>query len=122
MDNQNNNKGGLVNISKNILEGKIGPDEEVKKICIKNWDFNNDGKFTKDEAKRVTNLNKAFFLNTKIKDLNVLSFFENLKELNRNEFYYCRSLEQITLPLGLKTIGDSAFVKCKYYVSKGYKN
>ncbi len=88
-------------------------DEEVKKICIKNWDFNNDGKFTKDEAKRVTNLNKAFFLNTKIKDLNVLSFFENLKELNRNEFYYCRSLEQITLPLGLKTIGDSAFVKCR---------
>ena len=34
MDNQNNNKGGLVNISKNILEGKIGPDEEVKKIQI----------------------------------------------------------------------------------------
>ena len=32
MDNQNNNKGGLVNISKNILEGKIGPDEEVKKM------------------------------------------------------------------------------------------
>ena len=71
-------------------------DEEVKKICIRNWDFNNDGKFTKDEAKRVANLNKAFFFNTKIKDLNVLSFFVNLKDLNRNEFYCCRSLEQIT--------------------------
>ena len=88
-------------------------DEEVEKICIRNWDFNNDGKFTKDEATRVTNLNKAFFLNTKIKDLNVLSFFENLKELNRNEFYYCRSLEQITLPSGLRTIGDSAFANCR---------
>ncbi len=32
MDNQNNNKGSLVDISKNILEGKIGPDEEVKKM------------------------------------------------------------------------------------------
>lgn len=31
MDNQNDNKGGLVNLSKNILEGKIGPQEDVKK-------------------------------------------------------------------------------------------
>lgn len=34
MDNQDNNKasGGLVNISKNFLEGKIGPTEQVKKL------------------------------------------------------------------------------------------
>lgn len=34
MDNQDENKGkgGLANISKNLLEGKIGPDEEVKKM------------------------------------------------------------------------------------------
>ncbi len=32
MDNQDANKGGFVNISKNLLEGKIGPDEDVKKL------------------------------------------------------------------------------------------
>ena len=42
MDNQNNNKGGLVNISKNILEGKIGPDEEVKRMTDASGQMNED--------------------------------------------------------------------------------
>ena len=42
MDNQNNNKGGLVNISKNILEGTIGPDEEVKKMTDASGQMNED--------------------------------------------------------------------------------
>ena len=88
-------------------------DDEVKRICLAKWDYNNDGKFTKDEAKQVDNLNKAFRLNMKIRNLNILHYFENLRRLNSEEFYLCSSLEEISLPSGLVSIGDSVFVKCR---------
>lgn len=52
---------------------------------------------------------RAFY---RCKELKALKFPENLKEIERECFYFC-SLEEAVLPERLERIGDSAFFRCK---------
>ena len=52
---------------------------------------------------------QAFY---RCKELKVLKFPGNLKEIGRESFYFC-GLEELDLPERLERIGESAFFRCK---------
>ncbi len=93
-------------------------DEEVKKICVKNFDTDADGELSYDEAAAVTDLKSFFYGNTSITKFNELVHFKGLAELSsvsigygyfKGTFEGCTALQEITLPEELTSIGGSAF-------------
>lgn len=87
-------------------------DAEVKRICLENWDTNDDEELTIDEARSVTELNYKFKNNQTIKSFNELQCFTGLKSIKYAEFDGCTSLESIILPEGLEEIEDAPFGNC----------
>ena len=87
-------------------------DANVKKLCVENWDTNNDGKLSFNEAAVVTSLGTVFQGNTTIKKFPELYYFTSLTQLPDDAFNGCKSLTTIKLPKGLKTIGNRAFKGC----------
>ena len=91
-------------------------DEEVKRICVANWDTSGDGEISYKEAKAVTDLNKKFANNSIIESFDELQYFTGLKALNYDnggQFDNCEKLESITLPEGLEKIGEATFNYCR---------
>ena len=87
-------------------------DENVKAICVENWDTDGDGELSYSEASLVTNINKAFGYNESIQSFVELQYFIGLKELPEDAFYYCKNLKRITLPENITKIGIGAFRGC----------
>lgn len=134
-------------ISKNLIAGKaykfngvFDPnielinfkDPEVKRICVENWDTNNDGELSTLEAQVVTSLQGAFRKNKKIKSFDELMYFTSLggdyssKYIPDDyDFEGCTSLTSICLPYfgSLNnyniTIGWGAFSGCTSLVNVG---
>ena len=96
--------------NKNVIEFE---DPEVEKICTKNWDFDNDGFFTMEDAAMVSNLECAFKYNEVIKSFNELKYFTGLEILNESEFERCVNLESITLPEHLQILPSAFFTNCR---------
>ena len=98
-------------------------DENVKAICVENWDTNGDGELSKAEAAaveqlRVLNSDKTvysspFKSNTVITSFNEFQYFTGLTEVCDSAFYYCQNLESIIVPKNVKTIGVKAFNYCR---------
>lgn len=111
-------------------------DNEVKKICVQNWDLDKDGEISLMEAATVTNLEKAFKNNHSITAFPELEYFTGLKDIPEYAFYdctslrniqlpgqiqkidryafnFCISLNTITIPAGVTSIGDSNFYECE---------
>lgn len=102
-------------------------DDNVKAICLREWDFNGDGVFTEFEASRVdalTNFNTGdgqsliFVGNTIITRFNELSYFTGLETLV-NAFQSCGNLESVRLPAYFKGDISWAFYGCENLVSVG---
>lgn len=87
-------------------------DSEVQRICLENWDFNQDGKFTYGEAAEVADLGKAFKDNTKITSFSELYYFTSLYLLSDDAFAGCAKLSSLRLPKTLTSIGARAFQDC----------
>ena len=87
-------------------------DEEVKAICVNNWDTNGDGELSKAEAAAVKDLGEVFKSNDRIKSFNELQFFTGLTFIGSSAFYYCSGLTSITIPSSVTLIGSSAFYYC----------
>ena len=87
-------------------------DNEVKAICVANWDTNEDGELSYDEAAAVTDLGEAFSENEEIVSFNELQYFTGLTRIAREAFYGCINLEEIMLPEGLTIIGEESFSYC----------
>ncbi len=87
-------------------------DNAVKTICVSNWDTNDDGELTYDEAASVTSLGTVFRNNTSIQSFNELVNFTGLTSINNTAFFNCTSLQEITLPTNITTLGNSAFNGC----------
>lgn len=95
-------------------------DDEVKRIALGLWDTNGDGGITLEEAAKVTQLGTAisqagmpFNENQTIKSFNEFRFFTNCTSIMGGGVNYgafrSSSIEEITLPSSLKTIGAYAF-------------
>ena len=88
-------------------------DSKVEDICVKNWDTNDDGYLSYEEAAAVEVIDKesGFYVN-KIKTFNELQYFTGLKEIGESAFSGCSSLSSINIPDGVTSIGYSAFYNC----------
>ena len=110
-------------------------DENVKAICVANWDTNGDGELSYTEAAAVTSLQSSVYYspsvfngNTSIKSFDELQYFTGLTVINGTEdefynwtegcdFYGCDSLTSITIPNSVTSIGGYAFYGCRALTS-----
>ena len=84
-------------------------DENVKAICVVNWDTSGDGKLSKAEAAAVTALGAAFKKNNEITSFNELQYFTGLTKLDKWAFGNCHKLTSVTLPSTITEIDENAF-------------
>lgn len=97
-------------------------DEDVKAVCVKNYDVDGDGEVSYQEAEWVTYIPKYFFSGgsnysasyyDKFNTFDELQYFTNVVVIHDYAFYNCSKLTSITLPEGLLSIGYYAFYNCK---------
>ena len=87
-------------------------DEEVKAICVQNWDTDGDGELSKAEAAAVKDLGEVFKSNDRIKSFDELQYFTGLTIIGSSAFRYCFDLTSITIPSSVQSISSYAFGNC----------
>ena len=87
-------------------------DVNVKALCLANWDTNNDGELSIDEAAAVTDIGTVFNDNDVITTFNELSYFTGLTSIGDGAFYR-NSLTSVTIPNSVTSIGYYAFWACR---------
>ena len=87
-------------------------DENVKAICVANWDTNGDGELSYAEAAAVTNLGGVFNDNGDITSFDELQYFVNLTSIGDYAFYGCPGLISIEIPNTVTSFGNCAFDGC----------
>ena len=88
-------------------------DLAVKAVCCKNWDTNEDGELSYNEAESVISIDEAFSSNTSVIAFNEFKYFTSVSDIPNNAFKGCTNLWKITLPSSVSTIGEYAFSSCK---------
>lgn len=94
-------------------------DKYVQTVCLANWDFNEDGELTQDEAALVTDLGTLFQKNLNMRSFEELQYFTSLKHIADGAFTGCSSLQIVHLPSSIESLGEKAFGNCfnlKYLV------
>ncbi len=87
-------------------------DDEVKALCVANWDTNGDGELSKAEAAAVTDLSEVFRGHTTITSFDELQYFTGLVSIGNNAFYDCQGMISVIIPNSVTSIGDNAFIYC----------
>jgi len=88
----------------------------VKAICVANWDTNEDGEISYNEASVVTDIG-SIFSNKNIVSFHEFKYLSGLTSIPDSAFAGCESLNAITLPNTVTSIGSSAFHGCHDLVS-----
>ena len=102
--------GTMITLPKHDKENIQFEDLQVKAICCKNWDTNNDGELSYAEAAAVTDIGTVFKGNTKIIAFNEFKYFTGLTEVSDCAFYNCTSLWKIALPNNINAIKSEVFL------------
>lgn len=99
-------------------------DELVEPICLKNWDKDENGDLSLQEAQaaKVLDGGVACSLVQKFNYVNFvtfdeLRFFTGLEALGANAFSGCTYVTSVTLPNTISSIGNSAFYNCSRLAS-----
>ena len=87
-------------------------DDNVKAICVANWDTDGDGELSYAEAAAVTSLGTAFKNNADITSFDELQYFTGLTSLPNASFMSCTNLVSISLPSSIASLGTGAFFNC----------
>ena len=113
----NRNQGALINAApRDVIpsgDGIMFADPRVKLLCLQNWDTNDDGEFSMEEAAAVTDLGDVFQWQKSISSFDELQFFTGLTYIGGYAFYGSSSLTSVTLPESVKGIGWGAFMDCR---------
>ena len=91
-------------------------DAKAKTLCVQNWDTNNDGELSKDEAAAVTDIGMTF-RNSEITSFDEFHYFTGVTDVSAYAFMGCNSLVSIKLPNSVKQIGMWAFKSCSNLTS-----
>ena len=102
--------GTMITLPKHDKENIQFEDLQVKAICCKNWDTNNDGELSYAEAAAVETIGQVFSGNTNIIAFTELKYFTGLTEIEPEAFYGAYNLNKITLPKSIKSIGDNHLI------------
>lgn len=87
-------------------------DQNVKALCVANWDTSGDGELSFAEAAEVTTLGEVFKNKTNITSFNELKFFTGLTSIADYAFNRCVSLTSVVIPVDVTNIGANAFSYC----------
>ena len=87
-------------------------DSRAKSLCLNNWDTDDDGELSYEEAAAVKDIRTTFRLATNIKSFEELQYFTSLSSLPNDAFYKNTSLTSIYLPSNVKSLGNDAFASC----------
>lgn len=104
--------GTMITLPKHDKENIQFEDLQVKVICCKNWDTNNDGELSYAEAAAVSDIGEAFSENADIIAFPELKYFTGIKEIPVQAFYQCSRLWKIVLPTQITKIREHAFSYC----------
>ena len=132
LDGHNLEAGKQYTIEKAFVDDTPSPDEiinfaddEVKAICIENWDTNKDGELSYEEAAAVTDIGNKFYVKTRIKSFDEFQYFTGVTSVQENAFKNCFALESIVLPTSLQSTSSYMFDGCSKLknvtVSEGLK-
>ena len=105
--------GTMITLPKHDKENIQFEDLQVKAICCKNWDTNNDGELSYAEAAAVETIGTVFQGKTNIIAFTELKYFTGITEIPANAFNGCTALWKVKIPENVLTIGSSAFYGCK---------
>ena len=108
--------GTMITLPKHDKENIQFEDLQVKAICCKNWDTNNDGELSYAEAAAVTDIGTKF-KGTAIIAFNELKYFTGITDIPNDAFNGCTSLWKIIIPDNIVSIADSAFDNCNSIVN-----
>ena len=108
--------GTMITLPKHDKENIQFEDLQVKAICCKNWDTNNDGELSYAEAAAVTTIGTKF-KGTAIIAFNELKYFTGITDIPNDAFSGCTSLWKIIIPDNIISIADSAFDNCNSIVN-----
>ena len=109
--------GTMITLPKHDKENIQFEDLQVKAICCKNWDTNNDGELSYTEAAAVETIGTKFKGNTNVIAFTELKYFIGITEIPANAFNGCTALWKIKIPENAQIIGDYAFEKCSGMVN-----
>ncbi|MBQ5594609.1 MAG: leucine-rich repeat protein [Alistipes sp.] len=105
--------GTMITLPKHDKENIQFEDLQVKAICCKNWDTNNDGELSYAEAAAVTSVTLApFYENTMITSFNEFRYFTGITGFS-HAFSNCSNLWKISLPDSLTLIDFGSFGACE---------
>ena len=107
----------MITLPKHDKENIQFEDLQVKAICCKNWDTNNDGELSYAEAAAVTDIGTKFKGNTNIIAFTELKYFTGITEIPANAFNGCTALWKIKIPESVQIIGGYAFQTCALLTS-----
>lgn len=88
-------------------------DANVKALCVANWDTDNDGELSMEEAAAVTTLGTVFKGKTNITTFNELRYFTGVTTIGEDAFRGSSIGPTLTIPGTVKTIGNYAFNNCR---------
>lgn len=86
-------------------------DPEAKFLCLLNWDKNDDGALSIDEAASVTDISEIFS-KSNITSFEELRYFTNVTTIGSEAFNGCTSLTKVIIPGSVTTICSKAFYNC----------
>ncbi len=86
-------------------------DNDVKALCVANWDTNGDGELSVAEAADVTTLGQVFKGNSNITSFDELQYFTGLTEIG-NEAFAKSTIQSVIIPENVAAITDGAFDQC----------
>ena len=81
-------------------------DPYVKAICVQNWDTNEDGELSYEEAAAVRSVESVFYNNQAILTFKEFKYFTGVTSLT-NAFYGCKNLFRIELPNSIESISKT---------------
>lgn len=87
-------------------------DENVKAICVANWDTNGDGELSYGEAAAVTSLEEKLSINGDLTSFDEFQYFTGVRSIGYGEFFSCYSLTSIVIPSNVINIDGLAFLGC----------